>query len=58
MVDQYLDAMFEVSVPKKGGTPDIPDEVYEAVRKKWLKDSESDDGYRNAAFSQSSGENK
>ena len=43
---------------QKGGTPDIPDEVYEAVRKKWLKDSESDDGYRNAAFSQSSGENK
>ena len=23
VVDQYLDAMFEVSVPKKGGTPDM-----------------------------------
>lgn len=38
----------------KGGTPDIPDEVYEAVKEKWLRNTESDGGYREAAFSQSS----
>ena len=38
----------------KGGTPDIPDEVYEAVKEKWLRNTESDGGYREAAFSQGS----
>lgn len=38
---------------KYGGTPDIPDEVYEAVRQKWLADQVKDDGYRTMVLKQS-----
>lgn len=38
------------------GNPDIPDEVYENVYKKWRKEFEENTGYTNAAFTQSSDE--
>lgn len=37
------------------GTPDIPAEVYEKMKKKYIEEFESDTGYVNAAFNQSSG---
>lgn len=40
------------------GTPDIPKEIYDAVKQKWLNNLNDDDGYRNMAFSQSSEGNK
>lgn len=40
------------------GTPDIDDKVYEAMREKWLKGQEDENGYRNAALSQSSPDKK
>lgn len=40
------------------GTLDIPDEVYEAVKNVWRKNLHLENGYREAAFKQSSGEEK
>ena len=37
------------------GNPDIPDAVYENMKKKYLEEFESDSGYVNLAFNQSSG---
>ena len=34
------------------GTPDIPDEIYELMKEKWLKDLHSDSGYTSLAFHQ------
>lgn len=39
-----------------GGTPEIDDKVYEVVKEKYLAHMNDEDGYRNAAFSQSSSE--
>ena len=39
----------------KNGNPDIPDEIYEYQKKKWLEDFNSDSGYTNMAFKQGSG---
>ncbi len=36
------------------GNPDIPDELYEEMREKWLEDFKSDSGYTSRAFTQSS----
>ena len=38
------------------GNPDIPKEVYDHMRKKWLEEFEANTGYTLAAFTQSSGE--
>ena len=43
---------------QKGGTPDIPDEVYAAVKEKWLRDAQSDTGYSNLAFTQGTKQNR
>ena len=43
---------------QKGGTPDIPEEVYAAAKAKWLRDIKADDGYIKAAFTQSSKDDK
>ena len=37
------------------GNPDIPAEVYEKMKKKYIEEFESETGYVNAAFNQSSG---
>lgn len=37
---------------RKGGTPDIPDEVYEHVRQLWLEEKDKKDSYSNRAFTQ------
>ncbi|MBO7310258.1 MAG: hypothetical protein J6U86_02555, partial [Clostridia bacterium] len=37
------------------GTPDIPAEVYEKMKKKYIEEFETDSGYVNLAFNQSSG---
>jgi len=37
------------------GTPEIPAEVYEEMREKYLAEFNADEGYVNAAFNQSSG---
>lgn len=37
------------------GNPDIPAEIYENMKKKYLAEFEADEGYVNAAFNQSSG---
>lgn len=36
------------------GTPEIDDKVYEVVKQKWIQNFSAEDGYRNAAFRQSS----
>lgn len=36
------------------GTPEIPAEIYELMKQKWLQDLHSDSGYTNAAFTQGS----
>lgn len=40
----------------RSGTPEIDDKVYEVVKEKYLAHINDEDGYRNAAFSQSSSE--
>ena len=37
------------------GNPDIPAEVYEKMKKKYIEEFETDTGYVNLAFNQSSG---
>ena len=41
---------------RRGGTPDIPDEVYERMKQKWdaERNDKSEDNYRNAALKQGS----
>ena len=39
------------------GNPDIPDEVYDKMREKWLKELADDSGYVKSAFTQSSVDN-
>jgi len=37
------------------GNPDIPDEVYAEMKRRWREEFESDTGYTKMAFTQSSG---
>ncbi len=41
-----------------GGTPQIDQKVYDMMKEKWEKNKDKTDGYRNAAFTQGSGEQK
>lgn len=41
-----------------GGTPDIDDKVYETIKREWQKKLTKENGYRNAALSQSSADKK
>ncbi len=36
------------------GTPNIPDEVYDSMKKKWQNEFKNDEGYTSMAFRQSS----
>ena len=40
---------------RKSGTPEIPDEVYEKMRKKWEAEQHAEGGYTQQAFKQGSG---